>query len=621
MKRISLLALALAAAISLQAQWVDDPTINTRMAIASDDASEIYLSTNEATGDTYIQWSDMASNGWAVNLQRIDVHGVPQWGDQGIHIGNHQFASWSQGYAMSATSDNCVVTCFANYDGQCIAMKFDKDGSALWDEQGISVIDFPAGSYGCSRVELQAGNDGGVWVLVSDTEASYLRYINADGTLNATATISEPGVNCTFGLLTPGHDGVVFVTYEKTGSGWYVDKQIWVAGFSTAGELVTPHTQLMATQVFGNTYIHYEISDGNGGGYAYIFHSGIAEAFNTYVFHFDANGASTISSPNGAMVHTTDPANFYGNPYATIDPVTHDIILVYRQSDSYTQSESRLYMNRITSTGEVLWGEGILIADNDGMEYTAAKIDAYPDGSGFMVSFQHSPGGSYYDTTIEAFGFDMDGNQEWHTQINSIPTEKTDADNSTGFHNGQNILVWTNQADGNIYGQNIDEKGTLGVTVPSICLPPTNLQGEYFWDEESEAFGTIISWEAPETQPISYNLYRAEDASIINIDGTLTSYFDEVPVGNYTYRLTAVYEDCESDYALTEGGEDHVEIVVTGINEACGQNIIEVQQIYTLSGQLMHTTDIDNLSNGIYIVRGTSHDGQIVNQKIVISNK
>ncbi|MCQ2301664.1 MAG: T9SS type A sorting domain-containing protein [Bacteroidales bacterium] len=621
MKRISLLALALAAAISLQAQWVDDPTINTRMAIASDDASEIYLSTNEATGDTYIQWSDMASNGWAVNLQRIDVHGVPQWGDQGIHIGSHQFASWSQGYAMSATSDNCVVTCFANYDGQCIAMKFDKDGNALWGEQGISVIDFPAGSYGCSRVELQAGNDGGVWVLVSDTEASYLRYINADGTLNATAIISEPGVNCTFGLLTPGHDGVVFVTYEKTGSGWYVDKQIWVAGFSTAGELVTPHTQLMATQVFGNTYIHYEISDGNGGGYAYIFHSGIAEAFNTYVFHFDANGASTISSPNGAMVHTTDPANFYGNPYATIDPVTHDIILVYRQSDSYTQSESRLYMNRITSTGEVLWGEGILIADNDGLEYTAAKIDAYPDGSGFMVSFQHSPGGSYYDTTIEAFGFDMDGNQEWHTQINSVPTEKTDADNSTGFHNGQNILVWTNQADGNIYGQNIDEKGTLGVTVPSICLPPTNLQGEYFWDEESEAFGTIISWETPETQPISYNLYRAEDASIINIDGTLTSYFDEVPVGNYTYRLTAVYEDCESDYALTEGGEDHVEIVVTGINEACGQNIIEVQQIYTLSGQLMRTTDIDNLSNGIYIVRGTSRDGQIVNQKIVISNK
>ena len=94
-----------------------------------------------------------------------------------------------------------------------------------------------------------------------------------------------------------------------------------------------------------------------------------------------------------------------------------------------------------------------------------------------------------------------------------------------------------------------------------------------------------------------------------------------MPVGNYTYRLTAVYEDCESDYALTEGGEDHVEIVVTGINEACDQNIIEVQQIYTLSGQLMHTTDIDNLSNGIYIVRGTSRDGQIVNQKIVISNK
>ena len=641
MKKSILFLICAFAFDALQAQWVADPTMNTKLATASDDAGEIYLETNEATGDTYIQWSDMASNGWAVNLQRIDMNGVPQWGDEGLHIGSHEFATWSQGYAMDVTSDNGVVTCFANYDGQCIAMKFDENGNALWGEQGISVIDFPTGSYGCSRVELQAGTDGGVWVLATDTENSYLRYINADGTLNSTATISEPGVKCTFGLLTPGPDGVVFVTYEKTGSGWYVDKQIWVAGFGTDGTLVTPHAQLMSTQVFGNTYIHYEVSDGLGGGYAYIFHSGIAEAFNTYVFHYDANGVSTISNPNGAMVHTTDPANFYGSPYATVDPVTHDIILVYRQTDSYTQSESRLYINRITMTGEVLWGEGILIADNDGMEYTAAKIDAYPDGSGFMVAYQHSPGGSFYETTIEAYGFDMDGNQTWHTQMNSVPTEKTDADNSTGFHNGQNILVWTNQADGNLYGQNIDMKGSMGPIAPIICFPPVNLQGEYFWNEENEAFGTLITWEVPETQPISYNLYRIEDEAVISIDGTLTSYFDELPVGDYTYRLTAVYEDCESDYALTPDGADYVTVTVTSVGESLmsaeifqsgsslivnAKDLCQVE-IISMTGQSILTAtangnaaeiNVSGLTKGLYIVRMNDANGNITVKKTVI---
>ena len=641
MKKHAILLIALSAAFSLQAQWVNDPSTNTIMATASDDAGEIYLRTNEATGDTYIQWSDMASNGWAVNLQRIDVNGVPQWGDAGIHISSHEFASWSQGFAMDVTPDNDVVTCFANYDGECIAMKFDQDGNTLWGEQGISVFEFPAGSYGCSKVELQAGTDGGVWVLASDTESSYLRYINTDGTLNSQATITESGYKCTFGLLTPGTDGVVFVTYEKLGAGmWYVDKQIWVAGFATDGSVVTPPAQLMASQTFGSTYIHYEISDGIGGGYAYIFHSGIGEVFNTYVFHYDANGVSTISNPNGAAVHTPDPANFYSNPYATVDPVTHDIILVYRQSDSNTQSESRLYLNRITMTGEVLWGEGILIADNDGMEYTAAKINTYPDGSGFMVSYQHSPGISYYETTIEAFGFNRNGEQEWHTQMNSVANEKTAAENSTGFHNGQNILVWTNTADGNIYGQNIDAKGTLGVTAPSTCLPPTNLQGEYFWNEENETFGTMISWEAPETQPISYNLYRGEDTPI-NIDGTLTSYFDEVPVGNYTYRLTAVYEDCESDYALTPDGADHITVTVTAVDEngmsaSIFQNgtslIVSAEtlsqvEIISITGQSIKTVaangntaeiNVSGMTKGLYIVKMNDANGNIVVKKTVI---
>ena len=302
-------------------------------------------------------------------------------------------------------------------------------------------------------------------------------------------------------------------------------------------------------------------------------------------------------------------------------------------------------MNRITMTGEVLWGEGILIADHDGMEYAAATADVYPDGSGFMVSYQHSPGISYYETTIEAYGYDMEGDLSWHTQINSITNEKTAAENNTGFHNGQNILVWTNQADGNIYGQNIDEKGNLGTITPATCYPPVNLQGDYFWNEENGAFGTMITWESPETQPLSYNLYRsdnaAKDETIINIDGALTSYFDEMPIGNYTYRLTAVYADCESDFALTSDGDDYVTIIVTSVVESLNsakifQNssslIVSAEalsqvEIISIMGQSIKTVavngntaeiNVSGLTKGLYIIRMNDMNGNVLVRKTVI---
>ena len=191
MKKSLLFLIGAFAVSTLQAQWVNDTATNTKLATASSRACEIYLCTHEASGDTYIQWSDSASNGWSVNLQRINASGIPQWGDAGIHIGSQQFETWSSGYAMAVTSDNNAVTCFANADNECIAIRFDKDGNTLWGEQGISVFNLPEGSLGRLKVELQAGTDGGVWVLAHDFDNAYLRYINADGTFNPAVTISD----------------------------------------------------------------------------------------------------------------------------------------------------------------------------------------------------------------------------------------------------------------------------------------------------------------------------------------------------------------------------------------------------------------------------------------------
>ena len=626
MKKLLLLSMALASFVALQAQWTDDPANNNHIANCSDDAGEIYTATVPSTGDTYVQWNAFGSNGWSPTLQRLTFDGTPQWGDDGIHISGHEFSSMSEGVAMSATTDGCVVSCFAVYDGYTYAVKIDPDGNFVWGEQGLQLF----GGLGFSRAEVIAGNDGSIWALGFDYQNLYLQFVSADGTMGPTTTISDNGgYKCMFGQLILSHDNNVLVTYEKVGSGYYTDKQIFVIGVTPEGEIIDSEALLMSSQTFQSTYIHTAVSDGMGGGYAYIWHPGIGSAFNTYVFHFNEFGHSTISDLNGIPVHSADPSNYYGNAYATVDPTSFDLIIAYEQTDASTQTQSRVYVNRITATGEKVWGEGLLIADYDGTSYTDILVDAFEDGSGFSVIYSKSSASNPYFTTVEAIGMDMNGNRLWAKTLCSSAYRRTVCKNTPGFHEGQNIVMWVNCVNSGLYGQNIGPDGTMGPIDPIIpepdCFPPTNFDGAYVYDDEAQEYGVMLTWEAPEVMPLHYNLYRfdisVKDNIVIEVPGDATSYYDEAAMGHYKYQLTAVYEECESEFALTPAGEDNIVIEVTGIHENANDEIVTIVNLYNMRGQRLGTLDMDELNSGVYIIQGATKDGRLVSRKVVVSKK
>ena len=623
MKKFYSLLATLLAFVTLQAQWVDDPINNNFIVNCSADAGEVYTSTDPVSGDTYIQFNQMRSNGWVSTLQRLNFDGIPQWGDAGITITGQTCSTWSEGVAMVATNDGGVVSCFSNEAGQCIAVRINADGTFPWGEQGLVLF----GGQGGSRTELLAGEDGGVWALGTDYYNTYLCYINADGTMNQTITISDAnGKQCMFGLMVPGQYNTVFVVYEKESWAYtyYYEKELFVVGFSPEGGQIAPETQLMAPYTMGGSYAHYVVSDGMGGGYAYMWHAGIGGAFNTYVFHFDELGNSTIADLNGVPVHPTDPSNFYLDAYATVDPINHDLIIVYEKTDAATQSQSSVYMNRITSTGEKPWGDGISVAGDSGVNYSDLFVDAFEDGSGFMVSYNVNMSGL---SSIFAIGYDMQNDQIWAKNISVGTYNRAMCDNSTGFHLGQNIVAWVNSTNGGLYGQNIGPDGTMGPIEPPVitCLAPENFEGEYVYDMETQQYGVQISWTAPETQPLHYNLYRYGEINkediIIEVDGAATEYFDECSLGHYKYQLTAVYENCESEFALTPDGEDFVFVYVTGIEEDVNDEMISVTRIYTLSGQCLMHNDLSELSNGVYLLQGLTRDGRMVSRKVVVNKK
>jgi hypothetical protein len=348
--------------------------------------------------------------------------------------------------------------------------------------------------------------------------------------------------------------------------------------------------------------------------------------YNTYVTHFDKNGTPTITDPNGIAVHSPDYSHFYTNAYATVDPESNDLIIAYLQKDGASQSEHRVYVNRITESGERPWGDGILVADYTNRSYSDIHVDAIDAVYGFVVTYGTSQG------TIEAVGYDNEGNQQWNTIMSSTRYNKTISENTTGFHEGQNIVAWVNSDDGGVYGQNIGWDGALGEVSPlppppvPCCYAPENFEGNYLYNEETATYGAMLTWDAPAYSVFHYNLYRENlddgTTNVIEIDANVTSYFDETAPSTYKYQLTAMYDDFESEFALTPDGEDYIIIEVTSVPEIDSENIIvTVLKIYSTNGQVIRKANFGELSSGVYIIQGLTSTGKLVTKKVIVNNE
>lgn len=620
MKKLYLLIITMLVLGTTQAQWVNDPATNTHLANTTPDAGEIYVATDPVTGDTYFQWMQFASNGWSPNLQRITPDGAPQWGRNGIHISGPEFGSSSDGVAMAALAGGGAVSCFATYEGYAYAVKVNADGTFGWGEQGIQLFD----DHWALRTELLATSDGGVWALGFDYNNTYVCFIEADGTLHPTITISDTNSNCLFTQMLPNADDAVFIIYEKmVTQGGYSDKELWVVSYSRDGIQVSPPEQLMAAASGPTSYIHYVLPDGLGGGYVYMWHPATG-SFNTYVFHFDANGNNTFDNSNGVAVHSDDLANFYYDAYATVDPVSHNLIVAYQQTDAANQSESRIYVNCITPTGERLWGDGKLVFDNNMAPIGRMVIDAFEDGSGSALIFVKGFASNDVHSTLEAIGLDQKGDQIWSTTMSSTLFNRTSAQYSPGFHNGQDLMAWIDADQGGLYAQNIQPDGTMG-PVPTGCPGPTGFRGNYQYMDDG-TFGAMLTWDRPEEEVEYYVVYCTNlstgELKEVEFSGEDNFFFDPSNIGRFSYQLRAMYAylDCGlSMPATTADGQDHVNVNVTAIPEQTEAPIVTILGIYTLTGQYLEGNRLENLSKGVYLLEGLTADGKRIHRKYTVT--
>ena len=178
------------------------------------------------------------------------------------------------------------------------------------------------------------------------------------------------------------------------------------------------------------------------------------------------------------------------------------------------------------------------------------------------------------------------------------------------------------------------------------CNAPTGLTGELVCIEEA-IFNINVTWQVPEERvPEHYNLTCVD---MLTQDTVIMMIMDNVYEENYQsgvvdkiYQVTAVYSDCESEFALTEDGNDFIRVTNVSVDEnplinvklypnpTSGQLSIETKELTSISvfdlvGQcLIQMTiedgqanlDMSQLQNGIYLVKVSTANGSTM-QRVV----
>ncbi len=181
----------------------------------------------------------------------------------------------------------------------------------------------------------------------------------------------------------------------------------------------------------------------------------------------------------------------------------------------------------------------------------------------------------------------------------------------------------------------------LEKTEEEICLPgaPLNIAVD-------DEFDRVVIWWEQTIEVVKYNVYRSVD----NVEYELVDevsyhetpepyeWYEEPGTGYYYYKITAVYEDCESESAvdMLNPENDYVTVTVTNVSENQNVNIypnpvhnyLTIEQdgiknicIFNVTGQKIYeictsdnvvNIDMSNYLNGMYVVRINNNNYKIV---------
>ena len=383
--------------------------------------------------------------------------------------------------------------------------------------------------------------------------------------------------------------------------------------------------------------------------------------------YYFSMGCPVCSSTNGDVVEVCDP----GNPiYAEVNAADDQVHLWWGEQPTPPEPEEGDTFVYDFENGSL---DGLVLIDADGDGYnwnlaSATMGTGYGHNASNDMVFSQSYDNNYGALTPDnyivfpqsnivngsTFSFFACGQDAgWASEHFGVAVSTTGT-NAADF---TTIAEWTMTAkgtkavrdgrdQGNWYQYTVDLSDYAGMPV-YIAIRQFNCTDMFYLDVDDVELSMAAKSNRDEL--IGYNIYRSTDnvdyVLIATVASDVTEYFDAPGAGTYYYKVTALYENCESDPAISGENpeQDYVVVGVTGVGENSdnvnlfpnptkGNVTIQAMNMHRITvvsvlGQVVFDTELDQdeyilnmakFNTGMYMVRVYTDEGVTVKRVTVL---
>jgi len=454
-----------------QAQWVDDPAVNTLVNanFGSHYVPKIALNQD---GSYYISWWGGTSN-INMNLALFSHDGFSFW-DQALVVSSHPQNTWVDDYNLVADHEGNAVLVFSDVRNggvkNTVAYKIDAEGNQLWGEDGISLAVAGSSEFNPTAV---VNEDNDVFVLFStnydngDLNKIYVHKIEAEGTLSwgANGKIFS-GFSSSWVLPYPmanSDGGFSFGFYKETGTFPATVRKIAMIRCDSEGNELWD-TEANVTNAGGISAWDDIVLKADGQGGAYFvwnddrYFDNVAESYAQYI-----NPDGVAQWTENGVVLSDEPGyfQFYAVPGGVNS--SGEFTVLWNKVNSNQNMASLMYQ-RISLDGQRLESANgkTILPLSDRMQ-NGLHAEQVGDTTFFLYRY-FLPSSTFY-TSFNMIALDASGDNVWGepVEMTNSQIERNHSD-MCAFYENQAVVVWTDDTGNSsrTMGQNIFIDGALG---------------------------------------------------------------------------------------------------------------------------------------------------------------
>jgi hypothetical protein len=421
------------------------------------------VGTETSDGHILTSWRSGTGDDKRCYVQKYNSEMLPVW-ENPVSIIN---GGYSVIQILETSDGNYIVLWLLNtsYTSRLMAIKLAPDGTHIWNPEGVIVINYL--SYGDPRYKAVADRQGGAYLAIEDRTHTeiYLQHIDSNGSVSLGAN----GIALTTfdGLYYPdlivGNDNNAIVSY-------CYNSEITLSKITPTGTNLW--TQTIVQPEPHNAYVRPYLTPADGDSLYVAACSG----FRILVYKYDTNGNSlwqnpvTISEPGGTGLLMDS----YSVKLVTVNDAGMFITWLERESQG---SYDNLYIQKVSPTGQKLWGE-------DGHHiYGDGSVEIYD-----YVLKSDSMGGVYLDYNslqVDASGYHCSSYVQHITSAGTMWTQSVLAADIT-FSGSQGLWLMGAVSNGNLV---LCWRGFRD-NVSGIFAQVINLQGSLLLNEDGNAIET-----------------------------------------------------------------------------------------------------------------------------------